>query len=343
MEISGAIPRTEQTRRWESAYRLEYQIVETSLKAKWNESTHLFLIVTACLVQFTALAADQLPQVNIRSPMPDATFIAAQNITIIADATDIDGTVANVQFLVGTNQIYQATQAPYFAVWTNVPMGNYQLTTRATDNTGLTTTSSVVNIMVIEKLPLTFLGPIQYDGNMDLFKQQVRVLNPTPFVVDGARILVFNLMRPGDWIINANGTNNGTPFVQFNAPIQPGATANLTIEYHFPTRTVPTNPPPTLATEIVPPTEGVQLTGQGQRISRTAQFPSNQTFLLEFSSIMNRGYAVQYSSDLSNWKTVMPTITGTGNNVQWLDDGAPKTESATAIAEKRFYRIILLP
>ena len=202
----------------------------------------------------------------------------------------------------------------------------------------------MVTVIVQDKLALTFVGNIFYDGNVDLFKQQVRVFNPTPFLLEGARVLVFNVTRPGDRVYNANGTNNGTPFVQFNAPIPPGETANLTIEYLFPTRTIPTNPAPILATEIVPPTSGVMLTGQVQRINRTLQFPVNKTFLLEFSSIINRSYAIQYTPELGiPWRTVVPTIMGTGKNVQWVDNGAPKTESAPAETQKRFYRIILLP
>ena len=85
------------------------------------------------------------------------------------------------------------------------------------------------------------------------------------------------------------------------------------------------------------------MTGQAQRINRTVQFPSNKTLLLDFTSIINRSYAVQYTSDLITWRTVIPTITGTGKNVQWVDNGAPKTESAPAVTEKRFYRVILLP
>ena len=298
--------------------------------------------VDTSAVQTFKITVNAPPTVSIASPTNNAVFIATQNITVVADAMDSDGTVTNVQFFSGTNQLSHTTNAPYFVVWTNVPAGTYHLTATATDNLGLTTTSSVVTISVIEKLPLTFVGPILYDGNVDLFKQQVRVFNPTPFTLEGARVLVFNLTRPGDRVYNANGTNNGTPFVQFNAPILPGQSANLTIEYYFPSRTVP-SPGPTLVTEIVPPSVQVMLTGQAQRINRTVQFPLNKTFLLEFSSLLNRSYAIQYTSDLITWKTVVPTIIGTGSNVQWIDNGAPKTESAPATTDKRFYRVILLP
>ena len=154
--------------------------------------------VDSSAVKTFKITVNAPPLVEIVSPTNNAVFIATQNITIVADAMDTDGTVTNVQFYIGTNKVHQTTEAPYFVVWTNVAKGTYELTARATDNMGLTTTSSVVRITVEEKLSFTFVGPIQYDGNVDLFKQQVRVVNPTPFILEGARVLVFNLTRPGD-------------------------------------------------------------------------------------------------------------------------------------------------
>jgi hypothetical protein len=65
--------------------------------------------------------------------------------------------------------------------------------------------------------------------------------------------------------------------------------------------------------------------------------------LLEFSTATNRVYYVQYSSDLSQWKTAVPAIAGTGTRVQWIDNGLPQTESSPATTDKRFYRLIMLP
>jgi hypothetical protein len=247
--------------------------------------------------------------------------------------------VTNVDFYVGTNLLGWTTNAPYFVVWTNAAAGTYELTAVATDDTGLTATSSVVNISVIEKLPLTFVGPIVYDGQDNLFKQTVRVFNPTPFTLSAARVLVFGLL-PGAQVFNANGTNNGIPFVQYNLPVPPGGSADQIIEYYVPSRVPPT---PILVTEIVPNLSPVTLTGVPQKIARMVELKADNTFLLEFSTLLNRSYAVQYSSDLVQWKTVVPTVTGNGSRVQWIDNGAPKTESAPSAAEKRFYRVVLLP
>jgi len=64
---------------------------------------------------------------------------------------------------------------------------------------------------------------------------------------------------------------------------------------------------------------------------------------MQFDTLQNRVYSVQYSSDLVNWKTVVQSVIGTGAIVQWLDYGAPQTDSAPSSVDKRFYQVILLP
>ncbi|MDQ3652862.1 MAG: Ig-like domain-containing protein, partial [Acidobacteriota bacterium] len=88
------------------------------------------------------------PTVSITSPISGATFTAPANVTINADASDTDGTVAKVEFFSGTNLLSTDTQAPYSYAWNNVAAGSYSLTAKATDNAGAITTSSPVNIVV---------------------------------------------------------------------------------------------------------------------------------------------------------------------------------------------------
>jgi hypothetical protein len=191
---------------------------------------------------------------------------------------------------------------------------------------------------VLGSLPFTQAGPMALNQQTGLFEQRINVVNPTPLTLSAARVLVFNLPI-GVRVFNASGTNNGVPFVQYNKSIFPGESVVMTIEYLVPTRIAPT---PTLVLEVVPLLPSAQTAGVGQKIDRALPLAGG-TFLLEFSSLANRFYSVQYSSDLVTWKTSVPSIQGTGSKVQWIDNGQPKTESLPSASEKRFYRIILLP
>ncbi|MEO6035565.1 MAG: Ig-like domain-containing protein [Verrucomicrobiota bacterium] len=99
------------------------------------------------------------PSVRIFQPTNGAVFISPADITIFAEAFDSNGFVATVEFFAGTNSLGIATNNPasgspvnpFHIVWTNVSVGEYTLTARATDNSGLSRTSEPVHISVIEK------------------------------------------------------------------------------------------------------------------------------------------------------------------------------------------------
>jgi hypothetical protein len=94
------------------------------------------------------ISTGQPPSVNITSPTAGSTFTAGSNVTITANATDTDGTVAKVDFFAGPTFIGTATTSPYSVTWNNVPLGTHSLTARATDNSGDTAVSGAVSITV---------------------------------------------------------------------------------------------------------------------------------------------------------------------------------------------------
>lgn len=92
---------------------------------------------------------NQLPSVAITTPVNNASFNAPANITITANAADVDGSVSKVEFYNGSILLGTDAIAPYSFSWTNVGTGAYSLTAVATDNVGATTTSSVVTATVV--------------------------------------------------------------------------------------------------------------------------------------------------------------------------------------------------
>jgi hypothetical protein len=166
------------------------------------------------------------------------------------------------------------------------------------------------------------------------------VFNPTYSSYDAVRVYVYGLTNTTT-VYNASGASNGVQYVESHAAILPGSYVDFVIEYWTPLRIMPD---PTLRAELVSAAGGgtAAVSGTGQHINRGVLLP-DRTFLMEFASVSNRIYYFQYSSDLTNWKTAQPGIRGNGTWIQWIDNGQPKTESAPATANLRFYRLIVLP
>lgn len=83
---------------------------------------------------------NQSPVVNITAPANNSNFTAPANITLTANATDSDGTIALMQFykdglLLGT-ATQQGTTSTYTFNWNNVAEGSYTITAVAMDNSG---------------------------------------------------------------------------------------------------------------------------------------------------------------------------------------------------------------
>jgi hypothetical protein len=87
----------------------------------------------------TSGPVNQAPTVSISAPSANQRYTAPANITINANATDADGSIAKVEFyhdglLLGTD-----TSAPYSYTWSGVPAQTaaYHLQAKAYDNLGL--------------------------------------------------------------------------------------------------------------------------------------------------------------------------------------------------------------
>jgi VCBS repeat-containing protein len=287
------------------------------------------------------IAVNVAPTVQIVSPTNGAFYFQPADFTVLAEAVDTDGTVAQVQFFQDTNLVAVVTNEPFFTVRTNLPAGSYTFTAVATDNEGATGTSDPVTVNVLARPPLQLVTSVYYNPQNDLFEQRVRVFNPTDSLVNAIRVLVYNLTNvPAITVANASGSTNGVQFVQTFSSVAPGSSVDLTIEFFSPNRVKPN---PVLVAELVPPSEP-----PGPGVGTYQPIPlyrvlANKSFLLGFPSISNRVYSVEYSSDLVNWKTSTPALVGDGNFVPWIDTGIPKTESNPAQTPIRFYRLLLLP
>ena len=112
------------------------------------------------------------PSVTIISPQDGAVFYTPTNILILAKASDPDGSVTNVEFFAGAEDLGPGTPVVldppgvngvtglvYLFNWLNPSPGDYPLTAVATDNGGASTTSAAVNITVLQGPP-TNIPPV---------------------------------------------------------------------------------------------------------------------------------------------------------------------------------------
>lgn len=114
----------------------------------WDESGGNAFVSNVYNFFFGNTSTAAAPKVSITAPATGASFIAPASVTIQATASDSGGTVSSVAFYNGGTLLGTSTASPYSFSWTNVAGGTYSLTAIATNNSGLSTTSSAVSITV---------------------------------------------------------------------------------------------------------------------------------------------------------------------------------------------------
>jgi hypothetical protein len=314
-----------------------------------DEGTYEVDVTGACntATQSASLHINLPPTVTIFSPTNGTVFVAPASFTLFANAQDPDGTISKVDFYSATNKIGETTNVVFYSTnitayalgLTNLPAGTNIFTAIATDNNGATGTSAPVSITILSAPPLTIVSSMTYDPLTDLFEETVRVSNPTYSTYQAVRVHITNLQN-GTVVWNPSGSTNGIPYVQSQSAVVPGSFVDLVIEYYSPLRVAPN---PVLSAELVQTNSGgsAALFGVPQHVTRLAML-SNKTFMVEFLSASNHLYSIEYSSDLKNWQSAVPSIAGDGTWIQWIDNGQPKTESSPAGTSMRFYKVILL-
>ncbi|WP_020519889.1 glycoside hydrolase family 6 protein [Catelliglobosispora koreensis] len=91
---------------------------------------------------------NQLPSVSLTSPTAGASFAVGTAVPLGANASDSDGTVARVDFLVDGAVVASDTSSPYTGSATGLAVGTHTAAARAVDNLGGTTTTANVSFTV---------------------------------------------------------------------------------------------------------------------------------------------------------------------------------------------------
>ncbi len=202
------------------------------------------------LLGVPVIIRNQPPLVSFTSPANNASFLAPSAITLTADASDADGSVAKVEFFADGAKLGEATNSPYSLSWTGVPLGWHTLRAVATDNEGGSASTSItVNVYDAAGSPLVQLtspaNGAAFDGptNLSLTAQATAATGVTNvlFLANGA---VIGSDATSPYSIVWNNATFGTDLlaaVAFNAQ---GVSATSAVASIFVTTPpVNTNPP----------------------------------------------------------------------------------------------------
>jgi hypothetical protein len=201
-------------------------------------------------LELTGSTVNNPPSVSINSPANNSAFTAPANITITANGSDSDGSVAKVEFYQGATKLGESFTAPFTFSWTAVPVGNYQLVAIATDNLNSRATSAPVNIFVTASTAPTIASVVPPAGNVGSLSQLTVNFSEPVSGVDAADLLVngvpasavtgsaasytFSFPQPQEgtgsisWVSGHGIVNGQTPPLAFDA-----SAAGSTWQYNF--------------------------------------------------------------------------------------------------------------
>ena len=92
-----------------------------------------------------------LPQVAIATPYEGEVFQSAQLISIVANATDSDGSISYVDFYVNDELLMRDLEAPYMLELQNLEIGNYTCYAMTYDNFMQNSESVPVNFTITDE------------------------------------------------------------------------------------------------------------------------------------------------------------------------------------------------
>jgi hypothetical protein len=139
------------------------------------------------------------PGVTLTNPLPNTAFTAPATVAVAATASDIDGTVARVEFYNGDKILFTDTTAPYGVNWANLPAGVYTVYARAYDNQGASSTTSPVRFAVNPPATTGILNRVGTPG----FELTLKLPQPGLYRLEASSNLV-NWVSLGSFYCNTN-------------------------------------------------------------------------------------------------------------------------------------------
>jgi len=314
-------------------YALNLQIRNTTTFAVQNfvSSNPVGSEILLASLSGTVNQTNAAPTVSITAPVNGANFTTGASVNITANAADSDGSVTQVEFFVNGVSIGVDNSSPYSVNWTAVA-GTQNLTAKATDNNGASTTSSVVIINVNANVPPTV--SITAPANGATFTSGAAVaITATAADADGSVTQVqffINGVSVGTDITSPYTVNwtavTGSQNLTAIATDNNGATTTSSAVVI--TVNPPANVPPTVS--IIAPVNGATFTA-GATVAITATSADSDGSVTQVQFFVN-GVSVG-TDNTSPYSVNWTAVTGTLNLTAVATDnnGATTTSSAVVI------------
>jgi len=292
--------------------------------------------------------------VNVTNLGPDTVIGVFLTNTLPSSVGYITNSLALTHLGSGSNVIFN------LGTLTNGAFKNFILTVQPTNAGNLTfmslvgtngvidpnPTNNVASIGVVVsnflsnpgQLTATIVSTQQFNPQNSLMEQLIVVSNAGPSV-PAARVIVSGLTN---FLYNAVGTNDGNPFVVYDAALDSTQSACLLLQYFVPSHRTSPDPQLTAVGVTVPDLSPPANLSTNIHILGIVQMSSGD-MLIAFPSISNQTYTVEYTVNLLSptWLATQPAVMATANFTQWIDYGPPGTVSHPTNTPMRFYRVFL--
>ncbi|WP_193211413.1 Ig-like domain-containing protein [Luteolibacter marinus] len=153
VDLSGGMgPFTEigRTRPSSGASSITWSGLEAGTRYEWYATVRNGSLSTSTPLQgFVTDGVLFEPTVGITAPANGAIHAQPAEITLKAEAADLDGFVVKVEFYSGTEWLGTDTTAPFSFKWNNVPTGSYTVIAKAIDDDGQVASSPPVSVQVV--------------------------------------------------------------------------------------------------------------------------------------------------------------------------------------------------